>query len=121
MAFENIELKVVKNKSAEPNKGYFYYFDKPSSLLYIYSFDASANMIELNSNSIFEELYCEPFTKTSISTVLDAIKEVGGNCSKLIYRVETKAEFPVRETLLPMAKRKILLKNSSTYNITKHV
>ena len=40
-------------------------------------------MIELNSNSIFEEIYCEPFTKTSISTVLDAIKEVGGNCSKL--------------------------------------
>lgn len=121
LAFENIELKVIKNKSAEPNKGYFYYFDKPSSLLYIYSFDASANMIELNSNSIFEEIYCEPFTKTSISTVLDAIKEVGGNCSKLIYRVETKAVFPVRETLLPMAKRKILLKNSSTYNITKHI
>ena len=42
LAFENIELKVIKNKSAEPNKGYFYYFDKPSSLLYIYSFDASA-------------------------------------------------------------------------------
>jgi hypothetical protein len=44
-------------------------------------------------------------------SVFDKLKEKGYDTTKQTYEVITTQEFPVRETILPIAKRKIIFKN----------
>jgi hypothetical protein len=48
---------------------------------------------------------------------MDKIKENNCDINKPIFEITTKQYFPVRETLLPMAKRKLILKNIQTKNL----
>ena len=48
---------------------------------------------------------------------MNKLKENNCNINKLIFEITTKQYFPVRETLIPMAKRKLILKNIKTKNL----
>jgi hypothetical protein len=111
LAFENIDVKLKKNKSALSSTGYLYFFDKAKKLLYIYSFDILLNDGKYSTNSSFNEIYCGDYGKISLISVFDKLKEKGYDTTKQTYEVITTQEFPVRETILPIAKRKIIFKN----------
>lgn len=112
LAFDNIDVKLKKNKTAPSSSGYFYFFDKSKKLLYIYSFDIILNYGKYDSNSKFIEIYCGGYdNKTSIIKVFEKLKENQCDITKQVYEITTTQEFPVRETILPIAKRKIIFKN----------
>jgi len=118
LAFENIDVKVKKNTKAPTNSGYFYYFDKVDNIVYIYSFDIILKNEKYESSSSFKEIYIGDYgNKISIITIMDKLKENNCDISKPIFEITTKQNFPVRETLLPMAKRKLILKNIQTKNL----
>jgi len=114
LAFENIDLKIKKNSKAPTNKGYFYYFDKVESILYIYEFNIIINNDKYETNSSFKEIYIGIWDKISINTIINKLQENNCNINRPIFEITTKQYFPVKETLLPMAKRKIILKNIQT-------
>lgn len=108
-AFENIDLNIKKNKNAPIIKGYFYYYSKFNKSLHLYSFDFSEGQSDYDA---FKELFSEEINKSiSISTVLTLIKDSGGDLNSIIYEVKTDQELPIKETLIPIAKRKLILKN----------
>lgn len=112
LAFDNIDVKLKKNKTAPSSSGYFYFFDKSKKLLYIYSFDIILNYGKYDSNSKFIEIYCGGYdNKISIIKVFEKLKENQCDITKQVYEITTTQEFPVRETILPIAKRKIIFKN----------
>lgn len=112
LAFESIDVKLKKNKIASSSSGYFYYFDKSKKLLYIYLFDVLLNEGKYSTSSSFKEIYCGDYNnKISIIKVFDKLKENGYDTTKQVYEVTATQEFPVRETILPIAKRKIIFKN----------
>lgn len=114
LAFDNIDVKLKKNKTASSSSGYFYYFDKTKKLLYIYSYDILLDDGKYNSNSSFNEVYCGDYdNKISIIKVFDKLKENGCDITKQLYEITSTQDFPVRETVLPIAKRKIIFKNIS--------
>lgn len=114
LAFDNIDVKLKKNKTASRTSGYFYYFDKTKKLLYIYSYDILLDDGKYNSNSSFNEVYCGDYdNKISIIKVFDKLKENGCDITKQLYEITSTQDFPVRETVLPIAKRKIIFKNIS--------
>lgn len=114
LAFDNIDVKLKKNKTASSSSGYFYYFDKTKKLLYIYSYDILLDDGKYNSNSSFNEVYCGDYdNKISIIKVFDKLKENGYDITKQLYEITSTQDFPVRETVLPIAKRKIIFKNIS--------
>lgn len=43
--------------------------------------------------------------------VFDKLKEKGYDTTKQVYEITSTQDFPVRETILPIAKRKIIFKN----------
>jgi hypothetical protein len=60
-----------------------------------------------NSNSSFNEVYCGDYdNKISIIKVFDKLKENGCDITKQLYEITSTQDFPVRETVLPIAKRK---------------
>jgi hypothetical protein len=79
--------------------------------LYIYSFDILLNDGKYSTNSSFNEIYCGDYDKISLIKVFDKLKEKGYDTTKQTYEVTTTQGFPVRETILPIAKRKIIFKN----------
>lgn len=112
LAFDNIDVKLKKNKTAPSSSGYFYFFDKSKKLLYIYSFDIILNYGKYDSNSKFIEIYCGGYdNKISSIKVFEKLKENQCDITKQVYEITTTQEFPVRETILPIAKRKIIFKN----------
>jgi hypothetical protein len=111
LAFENIDVKLKKNKSAVSSTGYFYYFDKTKKLLYIYSFEVLLNDGKYSTSSSFNEIYFGEYDKISMIKVFDKLKEKGYDTTKQVYEITSTQDFPVRETILPIAKRKIIFKN----------
>jgi hypothetical protein len=111
LAFENIDVKLKKNKSSASSTGYFYYFDKSNKLLYIYSFEVLLNDGKYSTSSSFNEIYFGEYDKISMIKVFDKLKEKGYDTTKQVYEITSTQDFPVRETILPIAKRKIIFKN----------
>lgn len=111
LAFENIDVKLKKNKVAPSSNGYFYFFDKTKKILYIYSFNILLNDGKYNTSSSFNEIYCGDYDRVSILKVFDKLKDNGYDITKQIYEITATQDFPVRETIIPIAKRKIIFKN----------
>lgn len=112
LAFDNIDVKLKKNKAASSSSGYFYYFDKSKKLLYIYSYDIELEDGKYSSNSVFNEIYCGDYdNKISMIKVFDKLKDNKCDITKQVYEITSTQEFPVRETIIPIAKRKIIFKN----------
>ena len=80
-------------------------------LLYIYSFDIILNDGKYSTSSSFNEIYCGDYDKISMIKVFDKLKEKGYDTTKQVYEITSTQDFPVRETILPIAKRKIIFKN----------
>jgi len=121
-AFDNIDLILKKNKQSSLIIGYFYYYSKTSGLLCVYFFDFSKNQDSYSTYNEFEEVFYGVIDKTiSISIVLNKIKEHSGNNNYIIYEVKTTKEFPVKETLIPIVKRKLILKNKPIFSNKKYI
>jgi hypothetical protein len=121
-AFDNIDLILKKNKQSSLIIGYFYYYSKTSGLLCVYFFDFSKNQDSYSTYNEFEEVFYGVIDKTiSISIVLNKIKEHSGSNNYIIYQVKTTKEFPVKETLIPIVKRKLILKNKPIFSNKKYI
>jgi hypothetical protein len=105
LAFDNIDIKIKKNLNVSSKEGYFYLFDKEVNILYIYYYNN-------NKNNLFLEVVSEPYTgKPSIIKVIQKITEIKGDLEIPIYEIITNKTFPVKETIVPIVKRKLVLKN----------
>jgi hypothetical protein len=121
-AFENIDLRIKKNKQSSLIIGYFYYYCKSSNLLCLYFFDFTKNQDSYSTYNEFEEVFYDVIDKSiSIAIILNLIKKHSGENNYVIYEVKTTKEFPVRETLIPIAKRKIMLKNKPIFTNKKYI
>lgn len=121
-AFENIDLNIKKNKQSSLIIGYFYYYCKSNNLLCLYFFDFTKNQDSYSTYNEFEEVFCDVIDKPiSIAIILNLIKKHSGENNYVIYEVKSTKEFPVKETLIPIAKRKIMLKNKPIFTNKKYI
>lgn len=121
-AFENVDLIIKKNKNSDLIIGYFYYYSKVDKSLHLYSFDFTKVHKEYSDYNEFKEVFSAQINKAiSISIVLNLIKEIGGNPNYIIYEIKTDQDFPIKETLIPIAKRKLILKNKPISSDKKYI
>lgn len=121
-AFENIDLNIKKNKNASPVLGYFYYYSKFDKSLHLYSFDFSKGQSDYSNYNEFKEVFSGGINKSiSISIVLNLINENKGDLSYVIYEAKTDQELPIKETLIPIIKRKLILKNKPILSEKKYI
>lgn len=121
-AFENIDLKVKKNKNASLVIGYFYYYSNVDKSLHLYSFDFSKGQSDYSDYNEFKEVFSGEINKSiSIGIVLGFINETGGDSSYIIYEAKTDQELPIKETLIPIAKRKLILRNKPILSEKKYI
>jgi hypothetical protein len=88
----------------------------------LYFFDFTKNQDSYSTYNEFEEVFYDVIDKSiSIAIILNLIKKHSGENNYVIYEVKTTKEFPVRETLIPIAKRKIMLKNKPIFTNKKYI
>jgi len=119
-AFENIDLNIKKNKNASLVVGYFYYYSKFDKSLHLYSFDFSKGQSDYSDYNEFKEVF-SGYTNNSISIILSLINESGGDSSCVIYEAKSDQELPIKETLIPIVKRKLILKNKPILSEKKYI
>jgi hypothetical protein len=119
-AFDNIDLNIKKNKNASLVVGYFYYYSKFDKSLHLYSFDFSKGQSDYSDYNEFKEVF-SGYTNNSISIILSLINESGGDSSCVIYEAKSDQELPIKETLIPIIKRKLILKNKPILSEKKYI
>jgi len=121
-AFDNIDLRLKKNKQSSLIIGYFYYYCKSSNLLCLYFFDFTKNQDSYSTYNEFEEVFYDVIDKSiSIAIILNLIKKHSGENNYVIYEVKATKEFPIREALIPIVKRKLMLKNKPIFTNKKYI
>ncbi|MCF8339779.1 MAG: hypothetical protein K9I82_02305 [Chitinophagaceae bacterium] len=121
-AFDNTNIIIKKNKNASLEKGYFYFFSKKERELYLFSFDFTKNKKEYSNYTEFTEIFVGNIDSgISISIVLNLIKNNDGDSSSIIYEVKSNQDFPINETLIPIVKRKIILRNKPNFSKNKYI
>ena len=113
IAFDNIEVKVRKNKkNIQLKRGYFFYDENKSNNLYVWEYeikpdkkDKSTNRTYLNL--IFDGLVDE-FTLSEIIDTFSKWNQTDYYKELPIFEIKCSQNFPFEQTMVPIIKRKVM-------------
>jgi len=116
IAYDNIEIKMKKNKNnLESKKGYFYYTEKKTGVLYVWEYNIKqAAKTSPEEKTLVNLIYSEPKGKLTIPKIINTFSEwkEESDIGKLpIFEMVCNDLFPINETLLPLFKRKLIMYN----------
>jgi len=113
--YDKIDIKIVKNKNNIKSRTGFFYLKKYDTL-YIWKYTKRKTKGEINFNkSSFDLLYKNKITNENIDDIISIIspKYEEKNESKCpVFEIICKHDLPLNETLLPISKRKVLIKTT---------
>ncbi|MCU0424874.1 MAG: hypothetical protein MUF71_04530 [Candidatus Kapabacteria bacterium] len=110
---ENLALEVVGILPSYLEEGYIFVPDNATSLLHVLKYEISiftgANeKYRSLKTSVVKTLRQSPIVKPIQSMKLDLVREFPELPNPATYSFETDLEFPFQETILPVAKRRLL-------------
>ncbi|MCS6807623.1 MAG: hypothetical protein RML40_02930 [Bacteroidota bacterium] len=110
---ENLSMEVVGILPSYLEEGYIFVPDNTSSVLYLLKFEVSiftgANeQYRSLKTSVIKTLRRTPIMQPIQSIKLDLVREFPEMPNPATYAFETDLEFPFYETILPVAKRRLL-------------
>jgi hypothetical protein len=115
VVYDKIDINVVKNKNNLKSRFGFFYFKK-NGILYIWKYTKRKTKGEINFNkSSFELLYEDKISNKKIEEIISTVspKYVEKNENKFpIFEIVCNEDLPLNETLLPISKRKVLIKTT---------
>lgn len=113
IAFDNIEVKIRKNKkNIHLKKGYFFYEEKKSNNLYVWEYEIKpASKGSPEEKTLVNLIYSEPKNKLTIPKIINTFSQ--WNLEDVrptlpIFEMKCNDIFPINETLLPLFKRKMI-------------
>lgn len=110
---ENLSMEVVGILPSYLEEGYFFVPDNTASILHLLKFEVSiftgANeKYRSLKTSVVKSLRQSPILQPIQSIKLDLVQEFPELPNPATYLFETNLEFPFQETILPVAKRRLL-------------
>lgn len=113
IVFDTIEIIVKKNKkNLDLKKGYFYYYEKKSTNLYVWEYVVKiASKGSTEEKTLVNLIHSEPKGKLTIPKIINTFSQwnVGDDQPSLsVCEMKCNDIFPINETLLPLFKRKLI-------------
>jgi hypothetical protein len=112
LVFDSINLKVKKNiKNVLQPKGYFYYFDKETTNLFVWEYEnRPAAKGSPESKVIVNLIYNEKKNDLTIPKIITSFSQwnTEGKSKLPVVEMISRGNFPIEETLLPLFKRKLI-------------
>jgi hypothetical protein len=113
IAFDNIEVKIRKNKkNIQLKRGYFFYDENKSNNLYVWEYEIKpASKGSSEEKTLVNLIYSEPKNKLTIPKIINTFSQ--WNLEDVrptlpIFEMKCNDIFPINETLLPLFKRKMI-------------
>ena len=112
MVYDSIDIKIRKNKGNIKSKSGFFYYVSDDDVLYIWQYTTkrvykTENQTKTHLNVIYKGEQGE-LTIDKIISKFSKTYESNGENTYPIIEVNCNSIFPLKETLLPIFKRKIL-------------
>lgn len=115
VVYDKIDINVVKNKNNLKSRSGFFFLKK-NDILYIWKYTKRKTKGQINFNkSSFILLYEDKISNKKIEEVISTISPTyfEKNENKFpIFEIICKDDLPLNETLLPISKRKVLIKTN---------
>jgi len=113
IAFDNIEIKIRKNKkNIQLKKGYIFYDEKKSGNLYVWEYNIKpAAKKSPEEKTLVNLIYSEPKNKLTMPKIINTFSQwnLGDEQVTLpVFEMKCNDIFPINETLLPLFKRKLI-------------
>ena len=112
MVYDSIDIKVRKNKSNIKSKSGFFYYKSDDEVLYIWQYTTKKVYKTKNQTKThLKQIYKGEETDLTIDELLSKFSKTYESKNEKIYpviEVNCNSIFPLKETLLPIFKRKIL-------------
>ncbi len=111
---ENIKIKEVGVIPLYRNEGYYFIPDNITNVVHVYHFDmtlfsTSSSPLRTLKTTLIDVINKEELSKKSLEDVkLELIERFPELPTPAVYSIETDLEFPFIETVLPVAKRKLV-------------
>lgn len=111
LVYENILIKLKKNKkNIDKKKGYFYFKQKKSGNFYVWEYEIKpAAKGSPEQKTVVNLIYSEPKGGLTIPKIIDMFTTWQEEKSTLpVFEMTSNDMFPINETLLPLFKRKLI-------------
>lgn len=112
VVYDSIDIKVRKNKSNIKSKSGFFYYKNDDEVLYIWQYTTKrVYKTENQTKTHLKQIYKGDETNLTIDELLSKFSKTYESKNEKVYpviEVNCSSIFPLKETLLPIFKRKIL-------------
>lgn len=111
VVYDSIDVKLIYNKkNIESKSGFFYYRNGNNLMIWKYNTRKVRN-VDGQTRTSLNKIYDGDNSKVNIKTIISVSLKTNKNESELnlpIFEVTSSDNFPIKETLEPMFKRKVL-------------
>jgi len=112
VVYESIDIKVRKNKSNIKSKSGFFYYQNDDEVLHIWMYTTKkVYRVENQTKTHLKEIYVGEMGDLTVEGIISKFSktyEKNNETKYPVFRVTCSNIFPLKETLLPIFKRKIL-------------
>jgi hypothetical protein len=108
--YDSVNLSVKKNKkNSISEQGYFYFTSKEQNKILFWEYEIKrAAKKSPESKTIVKLIYSDKIENLTIPKIISNFSSLENKRALPVFQMESKGDFPIEETLLPLFKRRLI-------------